>query len=223
MTLPLSKTLDPVDFDQLTEELTVVDEYFASAAPQHPMRRWEYAMALRASQTWWDREASRTADDDQIADVGGAGSPFRSMIESVDDRTRCTVIDPALDPSEPIALADYLYSERRLFPQVVCLSVLEHVDDLDRFCYHLGCLVAPGGLLFLTMDACDADGSDGPPPDTYHFHWMRKRIFDDWAYEDLHETFVRQSFSFLGDVDTVWHGAHVYDYSFRSLCLVKRS
>ena len=30
---------------------------------------------------------------------------------------------------------------------MTCLSVLEHVDDLDRFLYHLGCLVAPGGRL----------------------------------------------------------------------------
>lgn len=211
MSLILSKTLDPADFAELAEELVVVDEYFYRAAPQHSMRRWEYAMALRAERTW-----GRMADiGGPVYDVGGAGSPFYRML----DPYLVRVVDPK--EGEGQDLAGYLRSGPRLGAAVFCLSVLEHVKDLGQFVYHLGCLVAPGGLLFLTFDYSAEPAAY--VQDSYHFHWMRERIFTAYSIGNfvtgpLHDV----GFSHLGAADWTDHGAHVYDYSFASLALVKR-
>jgi hypothetical protein len=220
--LALSKVLNPTDFDQLTEELRIVDQHFASAREQHPMRRWEYAMALRAVRYWMDH--GNYAHSAGVADIGGAGSPFSEML---DQTTACSV--RVIDPIVNMSLAQYLQQAPHLACIVTCLSVLEHVEDLDQFLYHLNCLVAPGGLLFLTMDCWDQNG-----PDTAHFHWMRKRIFslDDWRdlaharhrFEDVGPQHPLDDFSLLGEAeDWTYHGNQVYDYTFASLALVKRS
>ena len=219
MTLPLSKTLDPADFDQLAEELAIVDRYFTSARPQHPMRRWEYAMALRAM-TQWLGEGPNTRQ--QLVDIGGDGSPFASIVGE-----RCwhpDLIDPVMSFGR--TLAQELTHHPCLADVVTCLSVLEHVTDLDRFCYHLSCLVAPGGLLFLTMDYCDgfALAREGfLVPDTYDLHWMRERIFNQFTLKLLVGQFLKRDFSmFGGGLDLIWHGPQVSDYTFASLALVKR-
>lgn len=207
MTLPLSKTLDPADFDQLREELAIVDRCFTDEREQHPMRRWEYALALRAYHQWGRRARV-------LLDVGGGGSPFYMMVPGKE----VTIIDPEYG----LSLAQYLTEpyERRLADAVFCLSVLEHVDDLDEFVYHLSCLVAPGGLLFLTMDYCDSAGA--APVDTYHFHWMRRRIFNFPSLIPLADSFLYRDCLCFGDHDFTAHGPQVYDYTFCSLALRKR-
>lgn len=219
MTLPLTKTLDPADFDHLAEELAIVDQHFHSVAEQHPMRRWEYAMALRALHDYLeDAEGPRAT---LITDVGGAGSPFRHMLAT--QHTRVQVVDP----KENISLERHVQTNAPLTDVVFCLSVLEHVEDLDQFLYHLSCLVAPGGLLFLTMDCCGCDSHDADMEipshvDRHHFHWMRQRIFGRADLRFVAERLLDYEFSCLGERDLTYHGAHVYDYNFASLALVKR-
>jgi SAM-dependent methyltransferase len=212
--IPLTKTLDPADLLLLTSELAVVDESFARASTQHPMRRWEYALALRAHNLW--AETSRVGEP--IYDVGGSGSPFYYMLDPYQVR----IIDPKELHGD--TLADFLTGGPRLGAAVFCLSVLEHVDDLDQFLYHLSCLVAPGGLLFLTMDYGDMAGAHPlSNADPFHFHWMRKRIFTERTWTDLAVSMIRHNFAVLGRTDWTYHGPHVYDYTFASLCLQKRS
>jgi SAM-dependent methyltransferase len=215
LSYPLSKTLDPEsDYVELAEELKIVDRHFHSAREQHPHRRFEYALALRALRTL-GREPRRI-----VYDVGGAGSPFHFMLNPLP--ARIEIIDPDKPPHW--TLEQYCRAGAELSDAVFCLSVLEHVDDLDRFLYHLSCLVAPGGLLFLTMDCCNSLGQYGTPEDTYHFHWMRKRIFNAYSLGDLVAApLLQRDFTHLGSIDLTWHGPQVYDYSFCSLALVKRS
>lgn len=215
MTLPLTKTLDPADFDLLPKELAIVDEHFASAREQHPMRRWEYALALDAIFRWAGQAGKVSY---RAVDVGGGGSPFRRMLEEVRQSRDVIVVDP----EENYDLASYVADFPRLSPVVTCLSVLEHVDDVDHFLYHLNCLVAPGGLLFLTVDCCGDEDHLGTG-DTYHFHWMRRRIFSlsHWRY--LHLNLRGYEFNLFGGEDWSYHGNHVFDYSFASLALVKRA
>jgi len=213
MTLPLSKTLDPADYAELVEELQIVDLHFGRAREQHPQRRWEYALALRAIQEWGRISPAGVC---RHVDVGGAGSPFRYMPDAPVE---------IVDPDETVSLAEYLDGCSRLASVVTCLSVLEHVDDLDRFCYHLSCLVAPGGMLFLTMDYCDGAGwtPDVWPADTYHFHWMRQRIFNAQTLGAMTARLLQREFAYLGAVDYTWRGPQVYDYTFASLALQKRA
>lgn len=206
MLAPLSRYLSLTDYDDLRPELAIVDrEDLGSQASTH--RRWEYALALRALEA--------LPPDARIVDVGGAGSPFHRMT-----RHRSGTAE-VVDPQQPggLTLAQYLQTCPRLADAVTCLSVLEHVDDLWDFCYHLSCLVRPGGLLVLTLDA-----TDSAVQDSFHFHWMRKRIFDRGDLQQLLRLF--DDLECRPESDPSWQfgpypGAFVYDYTFASLVLRK--
>jgi hypothetical protein len=215
MSLALSKTYAPSDLEVLATELVVVDAFFTSAREQHGARRWEYGMALHALHAW----ATQHGPADVIYDVGGAGSPLRHM-------TNALVIDPD-ETGQKMRLAQFVTTNPRMAAVVFSISTLEHVKDLDQFLYHLACLVAPGGLLFLTMDCWNRSG-----PDTAHFSWMRERIFAMHDWSDLADTFCGTinyghggyGFAPFGGVDWRYHGDHLYgSYSFCSLALIKRA
>ena len=210
MSLPLSKMLDPADLDVLTEELALVDEH----PVPHPMRRWEYALALRAVHTW---QASSGRVLNFAYDVGGAGNHLKLIVGT--EFQSYQVVDPA-DPDYPRALSSFLDVNPILADVVFCISVLEHIEDLEEFVYHLSCLVVPGGLLFLTVDAC-ADLSF-PPDDHYANAPVRHRIFNIPTLGALSAQFLRRDFTVFGALDYTWHGAHVADYTFASLAMVKR-
>ena len=227
--LPLSKYYDRADYDLLDEELAIVDQHFHKGSPQSEHRRWEYAMALRALTIWKDGRDYR--DPLTIADVGGAGSPFRWMLSHVTH-----IIDPH-EPRNGQTLQNYLTapiwtddeeSHPMLHQAVFCLSVLEHVDDLDQFFYHLSCLTAPGGLLFLTMDCCGCTDHE-PEQDPHHFAAMRKRIFTPDAVGYVEGRLLNRDLTFLGGwsresyTPQLYGGATDPGYSFASLALVKRS
>lgn len=224
--LPLSKYLDPADFAELAPELEIVDRHFVFQ-PQSEFRRWEYAMGLRAARMWQEgRPAVRNA-----ADVGGAGSAFWQMLGTDGVDNVCVI-----DPDETRSLDRYLHEEGwsgapRLFPMVFCISVLEHVPQAEQaqFLYHLSCLTAPGGLLFLTGDACSSRCLPGGEwdhhgqGDPHHFHWMRpggilttKRL--SWVLNEL----AAYQFSPLGIMLHVAGPSTVYDYTFVSIAMVKR-
>jgi hypothetical protein len=218
--IPLSKVMAETDYPELRPQLAVVDLDFTSAREQHPARKWEYALALAAWKAWY---LQRNKKPLQVYDIGGAGSPFQRMLKGV------TVFDPdfgslaVVDPEINVTLETLVQTGPRLADGVFCLSVLEHVENLDQFLYHLSCLVAPGGLLFLTADFCD-DRSLGWPEDHYHFHWMRKRIFNPYTWSKVTAAFLARDFELLGTADfTGWQGPTVFDYSFISLALVRRS
>jgi hypothetical protein len=215
--IALTKTADERDYPELAEELKIVDLHFDAASPQHPMRRWEYAMALRAHASWVEHPGGLLPAG-PVYDVGGAGSPFYRMM----DPYQTQVIDPAELHGKN--LDAFLREGPRLGSLVFCLSVIEHVDDLDLFVYHLSCLTAPGGLLFLTMDFGDTTGHHHlSNQDPFHFHWMRKRIFTPRTWGELGMNFLLYGFQLFGGIDRTYHGPTVYDYTFASLCLQKRS
>jgi hypothetical protein len=205
----LSRTLDPKDYDHLDIELRVVDAHPNTLPHEH--RRWEYALALHAMGRW---KATGTRLNDPIYDIGGAGSTFHAMLTEWTD-CETTVIDPALPDCG--ALEDWMGGGTRLADVVTCLSVIEHVKDLDRFLYHLGCLVAPGGLLVLTMDYWNRCG-----PDTTGNAALRERLFCPKTYPGLLRTLQPLGLTPFGGIDTTWHGTQVWDYTFASLVVEKR-
>lgn len=219
MSLPLSKYYDPEkDLPALADELVYVDAHFTKDAPQSEHRRWEYAMALRALYIW-EQEGHRVS---RVVDVGGAGSPFWRML----DVDNVQIIDPSIPGN--CTLAGFVKDGSRTFSSVFCLSVLEHVEDLDQFLYHLSCLVAPGGLLFLTVDCCGCE-DHLPEEDPHHFSGMRKRIFTYPALKKVGQALLARDFALLQGMDYLDYQPRLYGgatdpgYSFASLALVKRS
>lgn len=207
------------DGGDLAEWVPTVDLAFEKAAPQHPARRWEYALALSAIDAWMQQQQRKGWPP--IADVGGSGSPFFRMV----DPARTYVLDPREDPG--CTLETYITSARaRLFPVVTCLSVIEHipVHDLSTFLYHLSCLVQPGGLLVITADACGC-ASHGPTEDPHHFHWMREQIFTPAVLDDLPRFLERYGLFPFGPSPVTPPVATplVYDYTFAALVLQKAS
>lgn len=213
--MTLSKVYDRTDsFD--TSILGIVERHWDTT--QHESRRWEYAMALEAHRRWRFGRDDVGQPAQSPVDIGGAGSPFHKMIEGT------SIIDPALPGN--YTLGDYVGAGTELSDAVFCISVIEHVDDLDQFLYHLSCLVAPGGLLFLTTDFCDGfhDPKEGGVPDVYHFHWMRKRIFNIFSMNQTAGAFYKRDFDMLGglEADWKWHGPiENWGYAPASLALVK--
>jgi len=204
--------MDPEqDYPQLENELLIVDRHFTKASPQHDHRRWEYSLALKALKAW---TLHHLRIPTVLYDVGGAGSPFRYMTTSI----KSAVVDPAEEGGQ--ALADFVQSGVELADAVFCLSVLEHVEDFPQFLYLLSCLVAPGGLLFFTMDCWNKSG-----PDTAHFHWDRARIFTPASITNsVAFPLLQRDFEYYGARDFDYHGDHLYgSYTFASLSLVKRA
>jgi len=211
--IPLTKTMDPTDLDELEllDQLVHVDRHWDTQ--QHPQRRWEYAMALLALSQWMKEWVN--TDHVRIADVGGAGSPFHLMTGY-----DTTIIDP-LNPESELARPVEWIAERHaeVYDAVFSISVFEHTTDPLAFLEGCCRIVKPGGLLFLTFDY---SGEPEAVEDTFHFHWMRERIVTRAMWDAMMGALcLIKNMDLYGDVNCDYHGPHVYDYSFASLCLRK--
>lgn len=227
---PLSRYLQPDDYQAFDPDVWhAVDGHFTKDRPQHEARRWEYALALAAIRAWGETLPDSERSLPRIADVGGAGSPFWRMV----DGSSVQVIDPDA-PMRPLTLDAYVHGhswdavQPSLFDVVTCLSVIEHVDptELDGFLYHLTCLLRPGGLLVLTCDACGCTGGawHAPTADPHHFHWMRRQIVTRPLLLEIMQRLADCQCTFLGGVDVHQPPVPtVYDYTFASLVMQKRS
>jgi hypothetical protein len=213
----------PGDLALLGPELEIVNRHFHSEAPQGHERAWEYALALKAWSTWYPSHVGAYLG---IADVGGAGSPFEHMIREVATAPKTkNIILSNIDPNHRYG-GETLHEHNVLTktPNVsalFCISVLEHVKDLNEFVDDLAAAVFPGGLLFLTMDLCGREG-----PDTSHFHWLRERIFNPTSWQRLHWELTRKGFRSLGPCDWFYYDDQLYGgpttgFSFASLAMVK--
>lgn len=227
---PLSRYLQPDDYQAFDPDVWhAVDGNFTKDRPQHEARRWEYALTLAAIRAWGETLPDSERYLPMVADVGGAGSPFWRMT----DGAAVWVIDPD-DAGSHQTLDQYLHAgvvigrPRQLFDVVTCLSVIEHVDpkELDGFLYHLTCLLRPGGLLVLTCDACGCTGGawHEPTADPHHFHWMRRQIITRPLLLEIMQHLTQYQCTFLGGVDVHQPPVPtVYDYTFASLVMQKRS
>lgn len=215
--IALTKTLAQEDYVEMDWMLrNYVDPHFGVASPQHEARRWEYAMGLEAALRWGvDLTLS---ENSRMVDVGGAGSPLATMLRSLFPQFSIAVVDPEL--GEDLGhFADRVGAG--WVDAAFCISTIEHVEDMEDFIADLTHIVAPSGLLFLTMDIWDRRPEE---PDTAHFHWMRKRIFTPESWLWLAAQFHQRGFDLCGDADWKYHGDQLYgSYSFASLALRKSS
>lgn len=212
MTFPLTKAWDPADLStDLIPESVMVATAFGTASPQHEMRRWEYAMALRAI-IRWEVVSQHPIRPLTCYDVGGAGSPFWRMVPY-----QVQIIDPAAEDGQ--TLAAFVATHPPKHRIVTCLSVLEHILILEPFCADLASLVLPGGLLLLTFDYQPDDTLDQKM-----FHWMRQRIFTPTSWQKLAGDFSALGFDLFDSVDWTFHaGWENWGYCPASLALRKRA
>ncbi len=216
-----TKSIEKEDFDNLRPYYHKIADCIAQSEDvkrlmeqQHPMRKWEYALALAASD-WF---IGKNHIDRQLVsiDVGGAGSPFAGIVEMTIPAF-CEVVDPRVGQT----LNEYKNQpDRSINPDIVyCISVIEHVPSqyLEQFVYDLVAVLNPGGMLFLTTDFINI----AKPVDTHHFYWMRERIYDYFSLHKLVEKFEKLGMKQFGEVGPTYGGAYVYDYTFHSLCMVK--
>src|SRR5882672_10411252 len=184
--IALTKCMDlEADLSRLVEELAIVDSLFHAEAEQHPARRWEYSMALRAAKGL----NGRSIYPHVALDVGGAGSPLVHMLTRLGFSTH--VIDPKVNVDLAAAVAGGMRADF-----VTCISVIEHVPDLMQFIWELGQVVRPSGRLFLT---CDIWSRDEGEADTAHFAHMRERIFTPKTWSMVAAEFLQGGFSFYGE------------------------
>lgn len=231
---PLSKFMDPVaDSAVLAPEIRIVEAARATEG-QHELRWWEYAMAHRAIQEWqdtryldWVQEPAPDKpplDPLRCCDVGGAGSRFcRSLLDVAQE---IDVIDPNM-AGEAFGTAINVFANTleeygswaapMQFDVLTALSVLEHVEEVPGFLRACHLLLKPGGLFFLTVDAWNCDG-----PDTAHFHWMRKRIYNASSIRNLLGLAREIGFRSFGGSDWTYGGNFVYDYTFASIALTRK-
>lgn len=211
--MTLSKLLDPQDYLTYEPQLRLVETFwsrFHAQASEH--RKWEYMIALKALQ-----EQSIDTPLIHLVDVGGAGSCFSAVCKE-SFGVEPVVVDPSVHMG--CTLHEYLQGAPRLASAVTCLSVLEHVEDEAQMLYDLAQLVMPGGLLVLTMDCAPTMAEHGV--DTYHFHWMRKRIYNRPRLLTLIDYMRAGYLTTTAPPDYPYKAEpHVYDYTFASLVLRK--
>lgn len=192
----LSRTLCPSDYTALENELPHTLGFVTVDDPPH--RHWEYALALHSIGRWLD-----------------AGHHLHG--------STCDIsIEPRLWTEElPITRlaisADADLAGLPLKDVITSFTTVTQVEDLERYCYHLSCLLAPGGLLILTMEYWDRCGEDRAVGAR-----TRRRIFCPKTYAQLRTALTPLHLTTFGGVDPAYHGRQVHDYTLASLVLEKR-
>lgn len=192
----------PLDWEK--EVLPEIEALFDSASPQHKARLWEYSQALAA--TW-----AHGGPINRALDVGGAGSPFKNILEA--SGWQVEIVDPS------VGTATIENWQGELVDALFSISVLEHVENPEPFLSACVKALKPNGLLFLTTDACDVEG-----PDAFMFHWMRCRIYNPKSLLELSEFICSLGMEICSPVDLtppVTPSIPDLGYSFASLAFTK--
>lgn len=225
--LPFSKAADlEGDTGQLAPYVAQVLACPDALNGQHDIRRWEYAMALRAIDAWDLRGEHQGGAPLEICDVGGGGSNFWQLLAQLTSED-IVLVDPNTGQPPP-GQVQWIHSRLEEFAAIsrhsrfdflTCISVIEHIPDAALRPFFRACqmLLKPGGLLILTTDYWDAEG-----PDVAHFHWMRERIYNAERVRKLLVGLRELGFRSFGEADWSFHGPQCYDYSVASIVVTKK-
>ena len=205
------KSLHPDDYAALSGYVERFEQMArrVPASIEHHHRRWETAIALAAI----DEIASGRGGT--LLEIGSGGSLFAPLAASLDYDV--TVVDPdnrvryaieqgrKIDRDIRVVQASFLGNDLGTFDYVACLSVIEHVED-DAAFWRKALASANKGVV-LTTDFSLTGETFGPD----HLRT--------YAPDDLRALSFQPGWTPLGRLDYADNGAHVYGYSFASLCL----
>lgn len=227
--LALSRFMDRYADRALLEPEIAQVEAVGACTDQTDLRWWEYAMALKAIETWQAESTRPVLETLAIADVGGAGSTFYQALQRLTPEPILLVDPRYAELPAPIGdtftVGDSLETLLAASPSptcmdvLTCISVLEHLPQVRPFLRACTQLLKPGGLLFLTVDAWDCEGSD-----TAHFHWMRERIYHKESLQRLMEDLRLLGMKTFGGTDWHYPGNQLYgSYTFASVAMIKKT
>jgi len=155
-----------------------------------------------------------------LLEVGSGGSLFAPLAVRLNHDV--TIVDPedsvqlaaGQDSSIKIIQEDFfdfeIEDEINLHNAVVCLSVIEHVENDIEFFQKL--LKHTHRILFLTTDF-SITGKQFVP---HHL-----RTYSPIDLQNLVDIANASGFVLLGDTEWIDNGPRVFDYNFASLCLVR--
>ena len=167
-------------------------EYKWPRDPLHNWARiWEYPFAYHNIEKW--RRSWAGAAPPQVVDLGSGVTFFPFAIARLGCQVTCADIDPVCGtdiarasqfvPAQPGAVDFRLVSGNRLpfadgaIDLVYCISVLEHVPDVEGLVREIHRVLAPGGRFVLTFDL-DLRGDDEIGiPEFYRLHETLDRFF----------------------------------------------
>jgi SAM-dependent methyltransferase len=87
-----------------------------------------------------------------VLDVGCAEQPFRPLIESSGQRyVGMDVVQNSTRSVDILSTLEEARAQAQPFPVILCTEVLEHVADIDSAFAGLRRLVAPGGVVVMTV------------------------------------------------------------------------
>lgn len=180
---------------------------------EHPHRRWEYGIALKVI---------RENKIKTILDVGGGGSILAPTLAWLDYEV--TEVDPGdvgfwieaqtKRINKPIYFIqqDYFaYEKTQYFDAVICISVIEHIEEDEKFFLELLKPLESGGLLILTTDF-HPDGTAKVPGHLRTYN--RTQLL--WLASLAHD------FKWYSQHDYFHFDEYVNNYSFASMILVKK-
>lgn len=206
------KSLDPADYEPLAGYVNLF-ERMAKRVPcsiEHYHRRWETSIAQAAID-----ETSK--GHGTILEIGSGGSLFAPLAASYGYDV--TVCDPSprvllahqqakrIRKSIEVVQADFMTTSLGEFDYVVCLSVIEHVEDDAPFWAKL--LESARKGVVLTTDF-SPDGKRFSPD---HLRTYTPSLLEAMCSADGWEP--------LGEPLYDDNGPQVYDYSFASVALVR--
>ncbi len=204
----------PEHYDELTDELSLIDEVQAkiNGVLHHTHRRWEYALGLSLVH----RYECKT-----VLDVGSGGSPFPAILASAGYDV--TAVDPAqeigmqtgyentLGVSIPYAQLDFIDWNGFVNPPdaITAISVLEHVEDDTAFVLK-ACSLQPK-LIYLTVDF--------HPSGKAFVHPHHLRTYNADRLKELAASAKELGYKLIGVPDWEYTKPYVYDYTFASFVL----
>lgn len=214
-----NKSLHPDDYTDpvLVEYIKIFNDLRGDipASIQHPHRKWEYCIALAAV----DYGLKDWCVD--LLEVGSGGSLFAPL--AVRLGYDVVIVDPEdsvqlaarQDSTIKIVQEDFFEFETgdkiNLHDAVVCLSVIEHVENDIEFFQKL--LKHTHRILFLTTDF-SMTGEQFVP---HHL-----RTYSPHDLQNLTDIANSMGFVLLDEPQWIDNGSRVFDYNFASLCLVRK-